>query len=130
MELSRTVELRSCEQRTHCNCDAPVDEFLTKDLAGQYDAINISSDSRPSQRIIVAVQVENGGPLSPARRGPHTNAMAELETFDADAKRLIVLEDEDDLSRQLLFRKAGNREPENAARCASDGNKPVNVIDA
>ncbi len=72
-----------------------------------------------------------GGPLSPNCRGPHTNEMEEFVALMLEASKLIVFEDEDDISRQLLFRNAGSTEPENDAReAAADGNEPVTVIDA
>ena len=57
--------------------------------------------------------------------------MEEFEALMLEANKLRVFEDEGDISRQLLFRNAGNKEPENDARwAAADGNKPVMVINA
>jgi hypothetical protein len=125
------VALRSCGQRTHCSGDAPADALFMNERAGQYDSMDTSADSRPSERIITTLQVDMGGPLSPASRGPHTNEMEELVTLRPEAARLRVFEDEDDFSTQLLFRMVGNIEPENEARwLAAVGNDPVTVINA
>ncbi len=43
----------------------------------------------------------------------------------------MVLEEEEDLKRQLLLRKLGSLVPENEACCATpDGKVPITVIDA
>jgi hypothetical protein len=80
---------------------------------------------------MTTLQVDIGGLLSPASRGPHSNEMEDFVTLIAEAGKRRDLEEEDDLSKQLLFRTACNMEPENDVRCAAAfGNKPVTVIDA
>ena len=125
------VELRSCGQRTHSSGDVAADGILMYERTGQYDSISDDSDSRPSHRIIVILKLDMGGPLLPTSRGPQTNAMAEFVELTSETSRLIVFEDEDDLRKQLLFRKAGNVKPENEVRWVTeDGNNPVTVISA
>ena len=74
--------------------------------AGQYDCIDNSADSRPSACSIDTTQFFLR--LSLNTRGPQTNGMSTVDVLNTLAARLIVWEEEEDLRRQLLFRKAGS----------------------
>ncbi len=57
---------------------------------------------------MTTLQLDIGGPLSPASKGPQTKEMDEFEELKPEADKLMVLEVEVDFSTQLLFRNAGN----------------------
>ena len=78
------------------------------------------------------IQVESGGLMSPLRTWPQTSEREEFVTLTRKAGSGIAFEDWDDLSRQLLFLRAGSKELENEARwaAAAAGKKPVTVINA
>ncbi len=82
--------------------------------SGQYDCIDNSADSLPSECSIDTTQFFLSLPLN--TRGPQTNGISTVDVLNTLAARLIVWEEVEDLRRQLLFRKAGNTVLEKDAR--------------